>query len=360
MYHVRMKPYEGEDDYIFVSYAHKDSDFVLPIIDNLHDLGYRLWFDEGIEASAEWPEYIEKHMSDAAAVLAFVTDDFVESPNCRKEITFSLNEHKPLIYVTPETVELRRGLNLQLADQQCIDMSKMPMQRFYQKLAEANVMESCRWKAADGTEIKTHKKRRKKRKKKKEWTLWRVIKTVVISIILFIALCFIIDGASNNDNGGTSLQPTEAAHSWEEDASGAKYCITCGVQTGELKGEQKLLQGKWSSDKVSINGSDASYYVPNSAVVGCTELSLNMSVDGVTGNPFGTYMLYGKDLSGAWRIIGGFDLTEEAKSKKQVFNFKPDTPVSFTALAIALKDPSGVGQYNLDYTIDYTGVIIQQ
>ena len=148
-------------------------------------------------------------------------------------------------------------------------------------------------------------------------------------------------------------------HSWEEDASGAKYCATCGVQTGELEGEQKVLQGKWSSDKVSINGSDASYYVPNSAVVGCTDLTLNISVNGVTGNPFGTYMLYGKDLSGAWRIIGGFDLTEEAKSKKMVFNFKPDTPVSFTALAIALKDPN-VGKYNLDYTIDYTGVIIQQ
>ena len=37
MYHVRMKPYEGDEDYIFVSYAHKDSDFVLPIIDNLHE-----------------------------------------------------------------------------------------------------------------------------------------------------------------------------------------------------------------------------------------------------------------------------------------------------------------------------------
>ena len=85
MYHVRMKPYEGEDDYIFVSYAHKDSDFVLPIIDNLHDLGYRLWFDEGIEASAEWPEYIEKHMSDAAAVLAFGIAELPQGDNILPE-----------------------------------------------------------------------------------------------------------------------------------------------------------------------------------------------------------------------------------------------------------------------------------
>ena len=70
MYHVRMRPYEGDEDYIFVSYAHKDSDFVLPIIDNLHDLGYRLWFDEGIEASAEWPEYIEKLLPEETVKVA--------------------------------------------------------------------------------------------------------------------------------------------------------------------------------------------------------------------------------------------------------------------------------------------------
>ena len=70
MYVTRMKAYEGDEDYIFVSYAHKDADFVLPIIDNLHELGYRVWFDEGIEASAEWPEYIEDHMNRCSAVLA--------------------------------------------------------------------------------------------------------------------------------------------------------------------------------------------------------------------------------------------------------------------------------------------------
>ena len=42
MYQVRMKAYEGNDNYIFVSYAHRNADFVLPIVDNLYDLGYRV------------------------------------------------------------------------------------------------------------------------------------------------------------------------------------------------------------------------------------------------------------------------------------------------------------------------------
>lgn len=40
--------YKGTDPYIFISYAHKDSDIVLPIISRLQKDGYRVWYDEGI------------------------------------------------------------------------------------------------------------------------------------------------------------------------------------------------------------------------------------------------------------------------------------------------------------------------
>ena len=42
--------YRGEKPYIFVSYAHVDSETVLPIAEELHKRGYRVWYDEGIEA----------------------------------------------------------------------------------------------------------------------------------------------------------------------------------------------------------------------------------------------------------------------------------------------------------------------
>lgn len=360
MYHIKMKAYEGDEDYIFVSYSHKDSDYVLPIIDNLHDLGYRLWFDDGIEASAEWPEYIEDHMNRCAAVLAFVTDNFVESSNCRKEITYSLNNGKPLIYVTPEPVELGRGLSLQLADQQCLDLSKMSEVKFYQKLTDANVMETCRWKAADGTVIPPQKKRRIRRKKAR--TAGRIIKKAVLGIILFsiafVVLCFIIDALINKDSS-VDLQPTEASHTWESDAGGAMYCKTCGVQTGELENGEKTLQGVWSTDKVSLNGADSSYFVPASTVTNCHELTLNIRVSKVDGNPYGRYRLYGRDSMGEWKIIGSFDLTAEAESETKSFHFPLSDPITFTGLAIAITDHDS-SYYNIEYNVTFTGVIIDQ
>ena len=363
MYHIRMKAYEGEEDFIFVSYSHRDSDYVLPIIDNLHDLGYRLWFDDGIEASAEWPEYIEDHMNRCAAVLAFVTDNFVESSNCRKEITYSLNNDKPLIYVTPEAVELGRGLSLQLADQQCLDLSKIPEEKFYQKLTATNVMETCRWKAADGTLITAQPRRRKikKNKKKKKRTVGRTIRNIVLGFlgfcVAFIIVCFIIDGLINKDSG--NLLPTEASHTWEADAGGAMYCKTCGVQTGELENGEKTLQGQWSSGKIKLNGADCSYFVPVSTVADCRELTLNMKVTKVDGNPYGEYRLYGRDAAGDWKIIGTFDLTAEAESETKSFRFENSSPITFTGLAIAISEHDS-SYYNIEYTISFTGVIIDE
>lgn len=48
-----MPAYKGKEKYIFVSYAHKDSAKVLPIIENMQHAGYRIWYDTGIKAGTE-------------------------------------------------------------------------------------------------------------------------------------------------------------------------------------------------------------------------------------------------------------------------------------------------------------------
>ena len=39
------KPYEGAEPYIFISYAHADSDEVLPVVEDLYRRGYNIWYD---------------------------------------------------------------------------------------------------------------------------------------------------------------------------------------------------------------------------------------------------------------------------------------------------------------------------
>ena len=75
--------------YIFISYAHRDSQMVIPIIDELREAGVEVWYDEGIEAGTEWPAYIEDRLRRCDAVLIFISPDAVDSENCRNEINFA-------------------------------------------------------------------------------------------------------------------------------------------------------------------------------------------------------------------------------------------------------------------------------
>lgn len=128
---LNQKPsaYEGEMPYIFVSYAHKDSSKVLPVIRQLQDTNYRIWYDSGIEVGSEWPEYIASHLSASRCVLVFMSKNSSDSINCRQEITFAINKSKKLIVVYLEDFILPSGLEMQLCTIQSL---------FYYQIKDGN------------------------------------------------------------------------------------------------------------------------------------------------------------------------------------------------------------------------------
>lgn len=90
-----LRPYEGTLPYLFVSYAHKNDAAVLEIIRTLQSRGFRVWYDEGIEAGSEWPESIASHLERAQLVLAFLSPAYLRSDNCRKEMHYALTKKNP-------------------------------------------------------------------------------------------------------------------------------------------------------------------------------------------------------------------------------------------------------------------------
>ena len=111
---MRLPTYNGSLPYIFVSYAHKDSKTVLPILSALQENGFRLWFDQGIEAGTEWPQYIARHLERSAKVLVFMSKAAAESKNCRREIYYAIEVDKEPLVIYLEDVELESGLKMQL------------------------------------------------------------------------------------------------------------------------------------------------------------------------------------------------------------------------------------------------------
>ncbi len=140
-----MKVYEGKEPYIFVSYAHSDEEKVLSVIQYLYQQGFRIWYDEGIEAGADWPEYIAEHLAESTCVIAFFSQNAMNSDHCLEEINYARELRKPFLGVYLEEVELTRGMQMRLGRWQALHCKKFANEdKFREKLCEAKLLEPCR------------------------------------------------------------------------------------------------------------------------------------------------------------------------------------------------------------------------
>ncbi|NLI55304.1 MAG: TIR domain-containing protein [Clostridiales bacterium] len=112
---ARFPVYRGENPYIFISYAHADSAVVLPIAEELHKRHYRVWYDEGIEAGARWPEYIATHLLNAGTALFFPSERFNVNRNCEREVNFAVDAKKPMACVGLDDSQMPPGMKMQLS-----------------------------------------------------------------------------------------------------------------------------------------------------------------------------------------------------------------------------------------------------
>lgn len=137
-------PEKKDSPYAFVSYSHRDSARVVPLIGLLQDLGMSVWYDEGIEAGSEWPEYIADSLSCAECLIAFITPNSARSHNCRREINFAIAKGIDVVAVYLEPTELSPGLELQLNAFQAVFAQNFDDDRaLAASLANACVLQPC-------------------------------------------------------------------------------------------------------------------------------------------------------------------------------------------------------------------------
>ena len=96
------RPYEGSRPFLFISYAHRQSDEVVETIRILHEKGWRLWYDEGIPAGSDWPANIAQHMQSCERVIFFLSARAMESANCFSEMSNAARQKKPILIVRLE------------------------------------------------------------------------------------------------------------------------------------------------------------------------------------------------------------------------------------------------------------------
>ena len=134
-----------KEPFIFVSYAHLDSDIAMPIINGLKENSFSIWYDNGIEPGSEWPEYIAQKILDCSVMLVLLSNNSLKSFNCKREINFALDENKELLVVHLEKANMTPGMKMQLNSNQAIYKYKFrDTQSFLASLYEADLLEKCK------------------------------------------------------------------------------------------------------------------------------------------------------------------------------------------------------------------------
>ena len=136
--------YKGDLPYIFISYAHKDAEIVLPVIARLQADGYRVWYDEGIAPGSNWDEYISAHLDGCANMIAFVSKAYVKSQNCRDELSLARMKGKPMNVVYVDDVQLSPGLKMRYGRIQALFMQSLTENELFEKLYLVEAMAASR------------------------------------------------------------------------------------------------------------------------------------------------------------------------------------------------------------------------
>lgn len=132
-----VRPYEGDEPYIFISYAHANGPAVMQVVRELADRGFRVWYDEGIEVGSEWPEYIAQHLAGASLMIAFLSNAYMRSDNCRREMHFALSKRISTVNIFLEETQMTPGMEMQVGNLFALMKYSMSEDVFCEKLFSA-------------------------------------------------------------------------------------------------------------------------------------------------------------------------------------------------------------------------------
>ena len=91
-------PADEEKPFIFISYSHKDRDSILPILKWLYEIGWKIWYDEGLTIGDKYDEVLEEHIKNCSAFLFFATGNSINSYYIKEnEIPWAQKFEKPII-----------------------------------------------------------------------------------------------------------------------------------------------------------------------------------------------------------------------------------------------------------------------
>lgn len=115
----RIKAYTGHEPYMFISYAHADTE-VQELLHELADRNYRFWYDEGIKSGSDWADEITERIKNCTQFVAILSNNAIKSENVKDEIHMAVKYKIDMLVIHLESIVLDGGLELHLDRKQAL------------------------------------------------------------------------------------------------------------------------------------------------------------------------------------------------------------------------------------------------
>lgn len=146
--------YEGQEPYVFISYCREDRELRKKLVHLLREKGIRVWYDKEIHVGDMWPTVIATHLQKCRVCILLITERFVGSLNCNRELAFSSQNGIATIPVLAEGTNVSPGVGLMLAGTQYIKFRPDEALPADEILASPGIIE-CKGPALSGTQNST-------------------------------------------------------------------------------------------------------------------------------------------------------------------------------------------------------------
>ena len=159
------------------------------------------------------------------------------------------------------------------------------------------------------------------------------------------------------EKGSAGNRNPERAYEYYRKAADA------GIPGAEEKlADPAFASFRWKENSVKLMGSLGSYekianrdimpFYPDTPLVDCSLITMELVMLEYTGWPFGLYALYGQDTTGAWKELGRFQIEKyQADGEVRSYQFPLDTPQTLTGLAVVIIE-DGM-EFTLRHSADY-------
>jgi len=131
-----IRPYEGNDPYVFICYSHADAE-VHGEIHWLQNQGINVWYDQGITPGSVWTEALARKIEGCDFFIYFLSESSANSEHCQRELSFAQGKKKHVLAVQLAGFELPSGLQLSLQNRQIIHRFGLSEKEYHTRLASA-------------------------------------------------------------------------------------------------------------------------------------------------------------------------------------------------------------------------------